>query len=247
MTLPVFVVDADHLGRDFVELRGDEAHHAVAVRRLRVGERLMLTDGAGHGADCVVRSVAKRALTAEVLVRRVEPPPAPRVVVVQALAKGEAGEVAVDLMTQVGVDAIVPWTAARSVVSWSGERRERGAKALERWRLTGREAGKQARRLRFPSVEALHSTEQVAGLLSSAAAAIVLDEAAESLVGEVAVPVEGDLVLVVGPEGGLTDDELAAFGASGAQVVRLGPSVLRASAAGAVAAGVLLSRTERWR
>lgn len=258
LTLPVFVVDTDALARDLVEVSGAEAHHAVTVRRLRLGERVLLTDGAGQGAECVVRSASKRLLTAEVLLRRHEPLPSPRLVVVQALIKGDAGEAAVDLMTQVGVDVIVPWTAARSVVSWRGERGEpgergdarnrsdRGARGLVRWRSTAREAAKQARRLRFPSVERLHTTDEVATLLNQAAA-IALHETAEMPVAEVVVPSNGDLVLVVGPEGGLTDEEVAAFVGAEASLVRLGPSVLRASAAGAVAAGVLLSRTDRWR
>ncbi len=155
MTLPVFAVDAAALAARSVELAGDEGRHAVVVRRIRVGEHVVLTDGAGHGAECVVTSLGKHSLVADVLVRRSEPLPSPRLVVVQALVKGEAAELAVDLLTQVGADAIVPWAASRSVVTWRGER---GDKALGRWRSTAREAAKQSRRLRFPVVEPLHST-----------------------------------------------------------------------------------------
>lgn len=244
MTLPVFVVDDAALAVESVELTGAEGRHAVVVKRIKIGERILLTDGEGNGAECRVVSRGDSTLVADVLVRRSEPLPSPRLVVVQALVKGAAAEQAVDLLTQVGADAIVPWAAARSVVTWRGER---GDKVLGRWRSTAREAAKQSRRLRFPSVEALHSTDEVVAVLSGAAAAFVLHEGAAAPIDGVQLPDSGDAVLVVGPEGGLTDDELAGFAALGAQSVRLGPSVLRASAAGAVAAGVLLSRTNRWR
>lgn len=244
MTLPVFVVEAAALAAESVELTGDEGRHAVAVRRIRVGERVVVTDGAGAGAECVVMSLGKHRLISDVLVRRSEPLPSPRLVVVQALVKRAAAEQAVDLLTQVGADVIVPWAAARSVVAWHGDR---GAKALMGWRSTAREAAKQARRLRFPLVEALHSTDEVVSMLSGAAAAFVLHESASMPIAEVDVPGAGDVVLIVGPEGGVSKDELAEFAAVRAHPVRLGPSVLRSSAAGAVAAGVLLSRTDRWR
>lgn len=243
MTLPVFAVDSRALDADTIEVDGEEGHHATAVRRIRAGERILLTDGFGRGAQCVVRTTAKGSLVAEVVERRVEEEASPRVVVVQALIKGDSGERAVDLMTQVGVDAVVPWAAARSVVSWGGER---GVRAHRRWRGAAREAGKQARRLRFPVVEPVHSTAEVCGVVSAAAAAVVLHEAAAASIGNAPVPADGVLAIVVGPEGGLTDDELAGFAEVGALPVLLGPSVLRASAAGAVAAAVLLSRSSRW-
>ena len=252
MTLPVFVVDEAALAAESVELAGNEGRHAVAVKRVRVGERIVLTDGAGQGAECVVVSLGKHSLVADVLVRRSEPLPSPRLVVVQALVKGAAAEQAVDLLTQVGADVIVPWAASRSVVAWHSEhsehskRGERGAKALLRWRSTAREAAKQSRRLRFPLVEELHSTPAVISVLRGSATALVLHEGAAAPIDGVHLPDSGDAVLVVGPEGGVTEDELAEFVAVGARPVRLGPSVLRSSAAGAVAAGVLFSRTNRW-
>ncbi len=249
MTLPVFVVDEAALAAESVELAGNEGRHAVAVKRVRVGERIVLTDGAGQGAECVVMSLGKHSLVADVLVRRSEPLPSPRLVVVQALVKGAAAEQAVDLLTQVGADVIVPWAASRSVATWHSEHSEhgeRGAKALLRWRSTAREAAKQSRRLRFPLVEGLHSTPEVISVLIGSATALVLDAGAAAPIDGVHLPDSGDAVLVVGPEGGVSDDELAEFAAVGARPVRLGPSVLRSSAAGAVAAGVLFSRTNRW-
>jgi 16S rRNA (uracil1498-N3)-methyltransferase len=243
MTLPVFVVDSAALSADVIEIAGDEGRHASVVRRLRAGECILLTDGSGQGAECVVRSTGRGTLVAEVVERHVEPAPAPRLVVVQALLKGDAGEHAVDLMTQVGVDGIVPWSAARSVAQW---REDRGYRALQRLRTTAKESGKQARRLRFPMVEAPHTTEEVVALLTNADCAVVLHETADAPITDVSVPEDGLLALVVGPEGGVTDQERHEFAAAGVKPVRLGPSVLRASTAGAAAAAVLLSRTPRW-
>jgi 16S rRNA (uracil1498-N3)-methyltransferase len=244
MSLPVFWLDGRRLrGGDRLELDGDEGHHAAVVRRIRAGEFIELTDGAGHLARCVVVDTGKRGLICEVRSRSDVPPPAPRVTVVQALPKGERGELAVELMTEVGVDVIVPWAAARCVTQWKGER---GAKALRRWQSTAREAAKQSRRAWFPDVAELATTAAVAKCAEAASLALVLHESADRGLGELTVPVDGDVVLVVGPEGGITDDELAQLTAAGGLAVRLGPTVLRTSTAGAVAAGVLLSRTARW-
>ena len=226
-----------------VVLDGAEGHHAAVVRRLRAGERLLLTDGAGTAAECVVLEVGRDQLTATVESVAAEAAPAPRLVVVQALPKGDRGEIAVETLTEVGVDVIVPWAAARCVTQWKDQR---GAKALERWRGTAREAAKQSRRVWWPEVDGVATTAEVAALIAAAALGLVLHEGAEASLGAVAVPGSGSVVVVVGPEGGLTDDERAAFGAAGATSVRMGPSVLRTSTAGTAAAAVLLAATPRW-
>ncbi|UED86520.1 16S rRNA (uracil(1498)-N(3))-methyltransferase [Streptomyces profundus] len=243
---PVFLVESlAHADAGApLTLDGPEGRHAVAVRRLRVGEEIVLSDGAGAGALGRVAEVAGRdRLTVEVVERRVEPAPAARITVVQALPKGDRGELAVSTMTETGVDAIVPWSASRCVTQWKGER---GAKALERWRAAAREAAKQARRLRVPAVPEPLNTAGVARLLADAAFAGVLHESTDLPLATAALPPEGDLVLVVGPEGGVTEAELAAFTAAGATAYRLGPTVLRTSTAGPAAAAVLLTRTGRW-
>lgn len=226
-----------------VVLDGAEGHHAAVVRRLRAGERLLLTDGAGAAADCVVLEVGRDQLTASVESVVAEAAPQPRLVVVQALPKGDRGEIAVETLTEVGVDVIVPWAAARCVTQWKDQR---GAKALERWRGTAREAAKQARRVWWPSVEGVASTSDVVALIAGASLGLVLHEGAAAALGAVDVPGSGSVVVVVGPEGGITDDERAAFEAAGARCVRMGPSVLRTSTAGTVAAAVLLAATPRW-
>jgi 16S rRNA (uracil1498-N3)-methyltransferase len=243
VSLPVFVVSTESLLADRIELEGDEGRHAAVVKRIRPGERVILTDGRGSAAECRVDSVSKAGLVASVESRMTEEAPQPRLVVVQAIPKGDHAERAVDLVTEVGADVIVPWAASRNVVSWTGER---AAKAMARWRSTAHAAAKQSRRIWFPEVTGVHATEQVAELAGSAALAVVLDEAAEVSIARLDLPAAGDIVLIVGPEGGITPDELETFRVAGARPALLGPTVLRSSTAGVVAAAAILSRTARW-
>jgi len=237
------VVDAGALQRDMIELSGDEGRHAAVVKRIRVGERVILTDAQGVGAECEVVSVSRQGLVAEVRVRRFEPVAVPHLTVVQAIPKGEHAERAVELLTEIGVDTIVPWAASRNIVSWRGERE---AKALQRWRSTAHAAAKQSRRLRFPEVTTLHTTAEVADLVESAELALVLHERAVERLVDSALPESGTVVLVVGPEGGITDQELTMLAEQGGRPVKLGASVLRSSTAGVVGATAVLSRTPRW-
>jgi 16S rRNA (uracil1498-N3)-methyltransferase len=215
------------------------------VRRLRSGERVDVTDGEGRVAECVAAGVGRERLELDVVTRSFLPAPEPRVVVVQALVKGERSELAVELLTEVGVDEIIPWAAQRCVASWVPERSGR------RWEQTAASAAKQARRPRWPVVTGLHATKDVEERISAAALAFVLhEEAPDALATLLAAdepPARGELVIVVGPEGGLTDEELSGFAASGARSVRLGPSVLRASTAGCAAAAVVLAAAGRWK
>ncbi|MFI6926763.1 16S rRNA (uracil(1498)-N(3))-methyltransferase [Nonomuraea spiralis] len=241
MTVPVFL--AEDLNGSELTLDGPEGRHAASVRRLRAGERVDLTNGAGDVAECVVREVFKDTLTLDVLARYTVEPPARRLVVVQGLPKGDRGELAVEMMTEAGVDVIVPWAASRSITQWKGDKI---AKALGRWRSTAREAGKQARRFHLPEVTEPASTARVEGLLADAALGLVLHEEAVEPLSRVALPPGGDIVVVVGPEGGVSEDELRRFVAAKAVPVLLGPTVLRTSTAGVAAAAVLLARTGRW-
>jgi 16S rRNA (uracil1498-N3)-methyltransferase len=246
MTAPVFLVEslAGVAPGASVTLDGPEGRHAVSVRRLQPGEQIVLTDGLGRGAaGFVVSTEGKDRLVAEVRECPEEPAPAPRITVVQALPKGDRGELAVETMTETGVDAVVPWAAARCITQWRGER---GAKSLAKWRATAREAGKQSRRLRFPEVAESATTKQVAALLAAADFAAVLHEEGAQPLATVDLPETGSIVLVVGPEGGVSPDELAVFAQAGAKPYRLGRSVLRTSTAGTAATALLLGRTGRW-
>ncbi|MGV9983817.1 16S rRNA (uracil(1498)-N(3))-methyltransferase [Streptomyces olivaceus] len=248
MTAPVFVVDSlapgDLSGGQYV-LDGPEGRHAVSVKRLRPGEGVVLTDGRGRWAEGVVRAAEgkDRLVLAELDPVHEEPPEQPRITVVQALPKGDRGELAVETLTEVGVDAIVPWAASRCITQWKGER---GLKALGKWRATAREAGKQSRRVRFPDVADAATSKQVASLLADAAFAAVLHESGDAPLSAAELPASGDIVLVVGPEGGVSPDELALFAEAGAYPYRLGRSVLRTSTAGTAATAALLTRTGRW-
>lgn len=240
-TAPLFFIDA--LPSDAtVLLAGDEGRHAARVRRLGVGEPVLVGDGLGAVLECVVDEVRPDGLALSVLRRRFVAAPDPRVVVVQALPKADRGELAVELMTELGVDEIVPWAAERSQAQWQGPRREKG---MARWRRTAREAAKQSRRARVSAVADLATTADVAGLVAGACG-LVLHESAAQPLAAVPLPRAGDVVLVVGPEGGIGDAELDSFGAAGAVTVRLGAPVLRTSTAGAAALAALSVRLGRW-
>ncbi|MFD7557487.1 16S rRNA (uracil(1498)-N(3))-methyltransferase [Streptomyces sp. NPDC059835] len=246
MTAPVFVVEEVPAGPEFV-LDGPEGRHAVSVKRLNPGEAVVLADGRGRWAEAVVKEAeGKDRLVVSVSGVFEETEPAVRITVVQALPKGDRGEVAVETMTETGVDAIVPWQASRCITQWRGDR---GAKSLAKWRATAREAGKQSRRVRFPEVAEALSTKQVAQLLAGADLAMVLHEDRDTpseALATAQLPAAGSVVLVVGPEGGVSPEELAVFAEAGARPYRLGRSVLRTSTAGTAATAVLLARTGRW-
>jgi len=240
---PLFLVPAGGLTGPAVMLTGSEGHHAAVVRRLRVGERADVTDGAGVIAEGVVTSVGNDSVGLDVRALHTVPLPEPRLAVAQALPKGDRGELAVELMTEVGVDAIIPWSAERSITRWQAGR---GEKALGKWRSTAREAAKQSRRPWLPEVTELATTAALAKRAASAARAIVLEADAAAKLHDLPLPERGELLLVVGPEGGISPAERAALRAAGAIEARLGPTVLRTSTAGAAAAAILLSRSARW-
>jgi 16S rRNA (uracil1498-N3)-methyltransferase len=245
MTAPLFLVPPAALASgDEVEVTGPEGRHAVTVKRLTVGERVDVGDGAGHVVIGRVAAVhAPDRLVVQVVERRIAPEPQPRVVVVQAVPKGERGELAVSLLTEVGADTIVPWDASRCVAQWKGER---GEKSWRKWESAARAAGKQSRRVTFPVLEPLATTREVAALVGSAACALVMHEEGTASLPSVTLPESGEVVIVVGPEGGITPEELAAFVGAGAIAVRMGPSVMRTSTAGTAAVSAVMAATGRW-
>ena len=229
-------------GKDHV-LSGAEGRHAATVRRLRPGERVDVSDGAGLVLQCVVADAGPTGLNLTVQARREVSRPDPAITVVQAIPKGDRGELAVEELTEVGVDRIVPWAAARCVPVWVGARGER---SLAKWRVTARSAAKQSRRAWIPDVTKPASAREVGELIAKAACAVVLDPDSADSLTSLPLQESGDLLIVVGPEGGVTPEEAATFLAAGATARRLGPTVLRTSTAGTVAAAVLLSRSGRW-
>ena len=247
MTAPLFFVSADRLaeasaGSGFV-LDGPEGRHGATVRRIGVGERVLLTDGAGHRADAVVESVGVGELHLRLGGKTFEPQPDSRFVLIQALAKGDRDEQAIEAATELGVDEVVPWQACRSIVIWRGER---AARSLRKWESVVLAAAKQSRRTRVPAVGGLADRAAVIARVESAALSLVLHEEARQPLAGLGLPRTGDVVVIVGPEGGIAPDEVGALVAAGAVPVRLGSSVLRSSSAGPAALAVL-SAAARWR
>lgn len=215
---------------DLVEVSGAEGRHAATVRRIGPGEVVTLTDGRGVGVRGPVADAGRDWLRVRVEHVVHAPEPSPMFIAVQALPKNDRAELAVDLLTELGIDEIVPWQASRSVVRWTSDRAE---KSRAKWQTVARQASKQARRLRIPAVRAVASTAEVVRLLASADSSYVMHESATAPVTE-ARPT-GVVVFVIGPEGGVSPDELAAFEAAGARPLLMGDTVLRTSTAGAVA------------
>lgn len=223
------------------ELTGEEARHAAQVARLRVGERVVVGDGRGRVAEAEAVSVARDHVELRVLTLREEPESAPRIVLVQALAKGGRDEAAIQTATELGVAAVVPWQAARSITRWVGPKVDAG---VARWSAIVREAGKQSMRPWAAEVLPLSSTADLAALGGTI---LLLEPTAETRLVDVDLPTHRDVVLVVGPEGGIAPEELDRLTAAGATPVRMGPTVLRTSTAGPAAIAALAVRLGLWR
>ena len=224
-------------------LDGDEGRHAAAVVRLRAGERCYVADGRGRRVLLEATDVDRTAVRGRVLEVSDEPEPSPRLVLVQALAKGDRDEQAIEAATELGVDEVVPWQAERSVVVWRGDR---AAKSLAKWAAVVARASKQSRRARVPVVAPHVGLTGLTERVRGAALSLVLHEDATTPLAAVDLPEAGDVLVLVGPEGGITDRELDALVDAGAQAVRLGSTILRSSSAGPAALAVLSART-RWR
>jgi 16S rRNA (uracil1498-N3)-methyltransferase len=247
MSAALFYVDNLPEVGDLAVVDGDEGFHAANVRRIRVGEELDLGDGAGAMAHCVIDEVAKARLTARVLERWTVEPATPTVTVVQALPKSDRSELAIELATEAGADAFVAWQAARCVARWEDGRADKG---LRRWRAAARAAARQSRRPHIPSVSGVVTTDALLADVREAVAmgttVLALHESATKSFTELPLAQADSLMLVIGPEGGIADQEIAALSAARATAVRLGPTVLRTSTAAAVALGALGAMTPRW-
>jgi 16S rRNA (uracil1498-N3)-methyltransferase len=247
----LFYVDALPDTGALAVVDGDEGFHAATVRRIRPGEELTLGDGAGGLASCVVEQAGREGLRARVLECWSVAPGRPPVTVVQALPKSERSELAIELATEAGADAFLAWQASRCVASWQGARLDKG---LRRWRAVARSAARQSRRAHIPRVDGVLSTPALTQLIrdevAGGAAVLALHESATDRLADVladsAAGQPNSLLLVVGPEGGIAPDEIAALTGAGAVSVRLGPQVLRTSTAAAVALGALGVLTSRW-
>ncbi|MBJ7340907.1 16S rRNA (uracil(1498)-N(3))-methyltransferase [Mycolicibacterium sp.] len=248
MSRALFYVDRVPEVGEVAVLDGDEGFHAASVRRIRVGEELDLGDGAGAVAHVLVEAVGKGSLTARVLSRVTVAPPSPAVTVVQALPKSDRSELAIELATEAGADAFVAWQSDRCVARWDGSAKVE--KGMRRWQAVARAAARQSRRPYVPAVTSLVNTKQLAAWVSEVASGslvLVLHESATVPLTSVGVAEAASLTLIVGPEGGIDDGELAMLTTAGATAIRLGPSVLRTTTAAAVGLGALGVLTSRWR
>ncbi|MGD1253406.1 16S rRNA (uracil(1498)-N(3))-methyltransferase [Mycobacterium seoulense] len=247
MVATLFYVDALPDVGSLAVLEGDEGFHAATVRRIRPGEQLALGDGAGGLAHCEVEHAGRDGLRARVLKRWSVAAARPPVTVVQALPKSDRSELAIELATEAGADAFLAWQAARCVASWQGARADKG---LRRWRAVARSAARQSRRAHIPPVDGVLSTAELAQRIrdevATGAVVLALHESATDPLTGIDVGGANALLLVVGPEGGIAPDEVAALTQAGAAPVRLGPQVLRTSTAAAVALGALGVLTPRW-
>jgi len=243
MSRALFYVDALPGAGGIAVVDGDEGFHASNVRRIRPGEELDLSDGNGTVAHCVVEEAAKGRLSARVLDVTDVPGPTPSVTIAQALPKSERSELAIELATEAGADGFLAWQAQRCVARW--ESAAKVDKGLRRWGAVARSAARQSRRAHVPEIEGLVSTAQlltrVPGVLT-----LVLHESATVPLADIGLADAAAVLLVVGPEGGISDEELAELTGAGARTVRLGPSVLRTSTAAAVALGAIGVLTSRW-
>jgi 16S rRNA (uracil1498-N3)-methyltransferase len=238
---PVFLADLpDPLPQPGspVLVAGAEGRHAATVRRIRAGEQVVVSDGYGRGIRGPVIEAGKDSITVRVNRTETADEPAIRITIAQALAKGDRSDLACQIVTELGAVRIVPWQAARSIVRWQADR---AAKSHAKWVNTVREAAKQSRRLRVPEVTGATSTRQLAAMISDLDLALILHEEAQAGFADLRLPRAGNVLIIVGPEGGIAPDELDAFTAAGGCPVRVSDGVLRTSTAAAVAmSGILL-------
>ncbi|MEY2848953.1 MAG: hypothetical protein RI885_1618 [Actinomycetota bacterium] len=234
---------------DIVVVSGQEARHAATVSRTRVGDAIAVGNGAGLVVDGVVRTADASQLTLEVESVTTTEARTPALWLAQALAKGGRDEAAIQTATELGVDGVIPWAASRSIVRWDGAK---VAKGDERWRAIVREAAKQSMRAWLPEVAPLVTTTRLATLGRSSRLLVLdpmgdlpltaLDPADDEREGAESE----DSVVIVGPEGGISPQELDSLGAAGARRVRLGDTILRTSSAGPAALAVLNAQLGRW-
>ncbi|WP_284977921.1 16S rRNA (uracil(1498)-N(3))-methyltransferase [Arthrobacter sp. fls2-241-R2A-200] len=257
MSNPVFFAEPGSLetvtpGARFV-LEGPEARHAVTVKRIGIGESVDISDGAGFRLTGTVADAGAGTLTVTASGVEFEDRPAIRLVLVQALAKGDRDELAIETATELGIDAVVPWQAERSIVRWKGDR---ARKAHAKWESVVTAAAKQARRAWIPEVRPIVESAGLAPLVAAADLAIILHEDAKNSLRGVLEAAAGleitasaparEVLLIVGPEGGISPREVTRLSDAGAVTALLGHHVLRSSTAGPAAVVLASDILGRW-
>jgi len=223
-----------------VVVEGDEAHHAIKVVRVNVGEELLLADGSGAWVRGVVTEISKKSFTLTVAERGIAEPQTPEIIVIQALMKSDRAKEAIELLTVAGASTIIPWQSDRSIAKWQPD-------LGEKWLSTAIATAKQSRRLTLPEIEGPITTAQIAKRFGGDSNLIVLHEAGTTKLSQVTQSLNaGPIILVVGPEGGISGEELGDFGVAGASIVVLGNEVFRAAHAGFAAVAAISALTGRW-
>jgi 16S rRNA (uracil1498-N3)-methyltransferase len=225
-----------------ITVSGDEAHHAITVTRLGVGERVALSDGSGAWAIGEISSADKKSFTVEVSERGVQEQRRPLLTVVQALPKSDRVKEAIELIVEAGADRIIPWAAARSISKWQGD-------SQSKWQTTSMTAAKQSRRYFIPQVLDVHTAKELTSLFSTSTRALVLHEEGAQPISSVLTPADAvheEIFLVIGPEGGITPDEIQLFQSAGAEEVRLGEPILRSAHAAIAGLAAVQALIGRW-
>lgn len=218
------------------EFSNEDAHHAIRVLRMQAGAEFMLSDGKGSWSRVKATEVSKKSMMVQVIETGFQEPLATTITVVQALPKADRAKEAIELLTEAGVDRIVPWAASRSI-----------GKGSDKFAITAREASKQSRRFRIPQVSDVATTAQICEAIKLSDLAIAFHESAQSkLSDQVSSHNVQNLLIIIGPEGGLTDDELVAFQAAGAKVALMGRPILRSAHAGIAAISAVSALLKVW-
>jgi len=223
-----------------VEVFGDEAHHAIKVLRVAMGEEILLADGTGAWVRGKIEAIAKKSFRTAVLERGITDQIQPELIVIQGLMKSDRAKEAIELLTVAGASTIIPWQAARSIAKWQDQ-------LGEKWVATSIAAAKQSRRLNLPEIEGPITTKQIAKRFGTTTNLLILHESATIKISDAARELSAaPIVLVVGPEGGLTGEELGDLSVAGGKVVLLGSEVLRSAHAGFAALSAISALTGRW-
>ena len=239
--LTLFLVDKLESSQS-IEVAGDEAHHAIKVLRIKLGEEILVSDGAGNWVRAVVENIEKKTFMAKVLERGFQEEKSPRLIVVQGLPKSDRVKDAIEILVESGVDLIIPWQADRSISKWQKD-------SLGKWQSAAVAATKQSRRFRKPEIIDGLSLSELLEIESENSAFLVMHESATTKLSEVVTSKFADMseiIIVIGPEGGISDSELAVLEGAGAQIVGLGPEVFRSAHAGGAALSAVSALIGRW-
>jgi len=237
-----FIVQTSDLDSPVFNIKGTEAHHALRVRRVREKEKLVVTDGLGLVGEVEVLTLGPGdQVIVKVLDKKTKVKKKPKVAVAQALAKGERSELAIETLTEVGVDEIIPWQANRCIVKWD----DKSEKGVEKWKQIARESSKQSRRAFFPEITNCLDSKKIIEIFKNYSKVIILDPDSTVLFTDLVEQISEDVLLVIGPEGGIDENEMQLFSDNGALTATLGETILRTSTAGGISAAILLSKT-RW-